>query len=112
MAIIDIIKDVHSDMQAYVSMGSSNYIGLKVSNGVKEVCVLAPTLSSLYLSAALKTAFRDCDRGVYIQTRPDAHCVSPNVSPHYVAPLCAANVAHFRAKTKTTQDLMRKLPAG
>ena len=60
--------------------------------GVKQGCVLAPMLFSIFLSAMLEDAFRDIGDGVYIQSRQSA-------------PLF--NVAHFRAKT--TRILMREL---
>ena len=62
--------------------------------GVKQGCVLAPTLFSIFLSAMLDDAFRDMGDGVYIQSRQSADLF---------------NVAHFRAKTKTTRILMREL---
>ena len=65
-----------------------------VTNGVKQGCVLAPTLFSIFLSAMLDEAFRDMGDGIYIQSRQSADLF---------------NVAHFRAKTKTTRILMREL---
>ena len=56
--------------------------------------VLAPTLFSTFLSAMLDEAFRDMGDGGYIQSRQSADLV---------------NVAHFKAKTKTTRILMREL---
>ncbi|KAL9961518.1 hypothetical protein ACROYT_G030473 [Oculina patagonica] len=38
-----------------------------VTNGVKQGCVLAPTLFSLMFSAMLSDAFRDCDPGLDIR---------------------------------------------
>ena len=66
----------------------------RVTNGVKQGCVLASTLFSIFLSAMLDDAFRDMGDGVYIQSRQSADLF---------------NVAHFRAKTKTTRILMREL---
>ena len=65
-----------------------------VTNGVKQGCVVAPTLFSIFPSAMLDEAFRDMGDGVYIQSRQSADLF---------------NVAHFRAKTKTTRILMREL---
>ena len=65
-----------------------------VTNGVKLGCVLAPMLFSIFLSAKLDEAFRDMGDGVCIQSRQSADLF---------------NVAHFRAKTKTTQILVREL---
>ena len=64
------------------------------SVSLKQGCVLAPTVFSIFLSAMLDEAFRDMRDGVYIQSRQSADLF---------------NVAHFRAKTKTTQILMREL---
>ena len=58
-----------------------------ITNGVKQGCVLAPTLFSIFLSAMLEEAFKDMGDGIYIQSRQNADLFT---------------VAHFRAKTKTT----------
>ena len=55
---------------------------------------MAPTLFSIFLSAMLEEAFADFEEGVYIQSRQDADLF---------------NVAHFKAKTKSTQILVREL---
>ena len=65
-----------------------------VTNGVKQCWFLAPTLVSIFLSAMFDEAFRDIGDGVYIQSRQSADLF---------------NAVHFRAKTKTTQILMREL---
>ena len=61
-----------------------------LTNGVKQGCVLAPTL----FSAILEEAFRDMGDGIYIQSRQNADLFT---------------VAHFRAKTKNTNILVREL---
>ena len=65
-----------------------------VKNGVKQGCVLAPTLFSLYLSAMLEVAFADVREGVYIQTRQNADLF---------------NVYHFKVKTKASQIIVRDM---
>ena len=65
-----------------------------VTNGVKQGCVLASTLFSIFLSAMLDEASRDMGDGVYIQSRQSADLF---------------NVALFRAKTNTTRILTREL---
>ena len=94
-------REVHSNdrgtntgMMANVSVGGVVSESFSVTNGVKQGCVLAPTLFSIFLSAMLDEAFRDMRDGVYIQSRQSADLF---------------NVAHFRAKTKTTRILMREL---
>ena len=58
--------------------------------GVKRSSVLAPTLFSIFLSAMLDKAFRDMGDGVYIQSAD------------------IFNVAHIRAKTKTTTRILTR----
>ena len=79
---------------ANVSVGSEVSKSFSVTNGVMQVCVLAPTLFSIFNSAKLDEAFRDIGGSVYIQSRQSADLF---------------NVAPFRGKTKTTQTLMREL---
>ena len=43
-----------------------------IANGVKQGCVLAPTLFSIFLSAMLEEAFKDMGDGIYIQSRQNA----------------------------------------
>ena len=88
------IEALHTGMMANVSVGGEVSESFSVTNGVKQGCVLAPTLFSIFLSAMLDEAFRDMGGGIYIQSRQSADLF---------------NVAHFRAKTKTTRILMREL---
>ena len=88
------IESLHTAIIANVSVGGEVPESFSVTNGVKQGCVLAPTLFSIFLSAMLDDAFRDMGDGVYIQSRQSADLF---------------NVAHFRANTKTTRILMREL---
>ena len=88
------IEILHTGMMANVSVGGEVLESFSVTNGVKQGCVLAPTLFSIFLSAMLDEPFRDMVDGVYIQSRQSVDL---------------SNVAHFRAKTKTTRILMREL---
>ena len=60
----------------------------------KQLCVLAPALFSIFLSAILEDAFRDMGDGAYIQSRQNADLFT---------------VSHFRAKRKNTNILVREL---
>ena len=88
------IEALHTGMMANVNVGGEVSESFSVTNGVKQGCVLAPTLFSIFLSAMLDEAFRDMGDGIYVQSRQSADLF---------------NVAHFRAKTKTTRILMREL---
>ena len=88
------IEALHTGMMANVSVGGEVSESFNVTNEVKQGCVLAPTLFSIFLSTMLDEAFRDRGDGVYVQSRQSADLF---------------NVAHFRAKTKTTRILTREL---
>ena len=88
------IEALHTGMMANVSVGGEVSESSSVTNGIKQGCVLAPTLFSIFLSALLDEALRDMGGGIYTQSRQSADLY---------------NVAHFRVKTKTIRILMREL---
>ena len=88
------IEALHTGMIYIVSVGEEVSESVSITNGVKLGCVLTPTLFSIFLSAMLDEAFRDMGDGVCIQYRESADLF---------------NVAHFRAKNKTTRILMKEL---
>jgi len=88
------IEALHTGMTAKVSVGVEVSESFNVTNGVKQGCVLAPTLFSIFPSAMLDEALRDMGDGIYIQSRQSAD---------------RFNVARFRAKTKITRIPMREL---
>ena len=53
------IEALHTAMMANVSVGGEVSESLSVTNGVKQGCVLAPTLFFVFLSAMLDEAFRE-----------------------------------------------------
>ena len=53
---VKIIEALHTGMQANVALSGTVSRDFSVRNGVKQVCVLAPTLFSMYLSAMLEVA--------------------------------------------------------
>ncbi|KAK2188624.1 hypothetical protein NP493_126g00031 [Ridgeia piscesae] len=63
---------LRTGMMANVSVGGGVLESFSLTNGVKQGCVLAPTLFSIFLSAMLDEAFRDMGDGVYIQSRQSA----------------------------------------
>ena len=81
-------------MVVNVRNGGEVSVILSITNGVKQGCVLAPTFFSIFLSSMLKEAFRDMGDGIYIKSRQNEDLFT---------------VAHFRAKTKTTNIRVREL---
>ena len=89
-----LIKALHENMQARVSLNGELSDPFTVSTGVKQGCVLALTLFSLFLTATLTHAFNDCSKGVLIQSRPNADLFDVN---------------QFKSTRKTKGILVREL---
>ena len=92
--VTNLIEALHAGMQAKVVQGRDASNEFAVTNGVKQGCVLAPTLFSLYLTAMLEVAFKNVNEGIYIQTRHGADFF---------------DVAQFKSKTRTTKHLVREM---
>lgn len=91
---ISLIMGFHDNMYASVNVGGELSEPFPVKNGVKQGCVLAPTLFSIFLSAVLDEAFSENRTGIYIQTRPGANLF---------------NLAQFKARTRTKRSIIREL---
>ena len=91
---VDLIASLHKDMKASVSLKGELSKPFDVQNGVKQGCVLAPTLFSLFLSKVLDCAFAGCDKGVTIQSRLRANLFNAN---------------QFKSTTRTKPILVREL---
>ena len=68
---IAIVREFHDGMQVSVQDNGDYSKPFNVTNGVKQGCVLAPTLFSLMFSAMLIDAFKDETYGVDIRYRYD-----------------------------------------
>ena len=66
----------------------------EISNGVKQGCVLAPTLFGIFFGLLLKHAFDTTTEVIYLRTRSDGRLV---------------NLARIRAKTKVREVLIRDM---
>ena len=89
------MKALHDKMQVDVAQGNYIFKEFAVTSDVKQRSVLAPTLFSLSLyRTMLEVAFESVGNSIYIQTH-----TNPNLF----------NVAVFRAKTRTTQILVREI---
>nr|VZH93726.1 unnamed protein product [Spirometra erinaceieuropaei] len=83
------VRQLHDGMMARVTDNGAVSEAFAVTNGVKQGCVLAPTLFSLMLSALLMDAYRDERPGIRIAYRTDGHLLNPRRM-------------HFQSRVSTT----------
>ena len=91
--MMKMIQCFHDGMKARLVNGDEDD-EFPVSNGVKQGCVLAPTLFSFLFSMMLLSAFRSSDPGVEITYRSDGGLF---------------NINRLKAKTKITKAIIRDL---
>nr|KAG5691627.1 hypothetical protein BaRGS_023798 [Batillaria attramentaria] len=92
--LLQMVKSFHEDMHSTVYFNGGTSDAFPVSSGVKQGCVLAPTLFGIFFSMLLQYAFDDCTEGIYIRTRADGKLF---------------NIARLRAKTKVREVLIREM---
>ena len=90
---IAIIRSFHEGMQASVSVDGESSSSFQVNNGVKQGCVLAPTLFSIMFTGMLKIAFQDNTDCIAVDWRTDGGGLF--------------NLARLNAQTKVCQAFLR-----
>nr|VZI38162.1 unnamed protein product [Spirometra erinaceieuropaei] len=70
------VRQLHDGMMARVTDNGAVSEAFAVTNGVKQGCVLAPTLFSLMFSAMLMDAYRDERPGIRIAYRTNGHLLN------------------------------------
>nr|VZI26156.1 unnamed protein product [Spirometra erinaceieuropaei] len=70
------VRQLHDGMTALVTDNGAVSEAFAVTNGVKQGCVLAPTLFSLMFSAMLMDAYREERPGIRIAYRTDDHLLN------------------------------------
>ena len=89
---ISMVHQFHVGMQARVRDNGAVSESFTVTNGVKQGCVLAPTLFSIMFSAMLSDAFRNGDVGIKINYRMDGKLF---------------NLRRLKAKTKVMSEIIK-----
>ena len=91
-----ITMQLHEDQMGKVRLGNDLSQPFEIRNGVKQGCVLAPTLFSLFFSMMLSHAFSDVvdEDAIYIRYRLDGSLF---------------NLRRLKSLTKTSQMLVREL---
>ena len=92
--LLSLIASFHENMKATIQFDGEVSDNFQVQSGVKQGCVLAPTLFGIYFSVLLQCAFQNSMEGVYLRTRSDGKLFK---------------IARLRAKTKTRSILIREL---
>ena len=92
--LLAIISSFHENMHSMVNYNGSTSEAFKVSSGVKQGCILAPTFFSIFFSMLLQYAFKNCREGVFLHTRSDGKLL---------------NITRLRVKTKVTKVLIREM---
>ena len=87
---IAMVQQFHDGMQARVQNDGEYSEPFPVTNGVKQGCVMAPTLFSMMFSAMLTDAFQDVDAGFPIDGK-------------------LLNLRRLQAKSKVQTDVVDKL---
>ena len=88
------IESFHTDMKGTVQFNGSSLEPFEIRSGVKQRCVLAPTLFGIFFGLLLKHAFDTTTEGIYLRTRSDGRLF---------------NLARLRAKTKVRKVLIRDM---
>jgi hypothetical protein len=91
---VDVLRQFHDGMEATVVAGGGETSSFSVRNGVRQGCVLAPTLFSLFLAAVLLTADLEAVQGVSLISRTDGKLF---------------NLARLKARTKVRRLNVREL---
>ena len=91
--LLSILMGFHDNMQASVQFNGSKSEKFPVNCGVKQGCVLAPTLFGICFSALLHRAFPD-PSGILLHTRSSGKLF---------------NLSRLRARTKVRRVLIREL---
>ena len=68
---LTILRQLHEGQQGQVKHNGSLPGSFPLSNGVKQSCVLAPALFSIFFSSVLREAKEDLLDGIYIRFRTD-----------------------------------------
>ena len=88
------IASFHTDTKGTVQFNGSSSDPFEIRSGVKQGCVLAPTLFGIFFGLLLKHSFDTTTEGIYLRTRSDGKLF---------------NLARHRAKTTARNVLTRDM---
>ena len=91
---LKLIVSFHTKMRGTICFDGKHSRSFEIQSGVKQGCVLAPTLFGIFFSLLLQHASHPNDAGLYLHTRHDGKLF---------------NLARLRAKTKTKRVLVKEM---
>lgn len=91
-----LIRSFHDGMKGKVQYDGDTSNAFPINRGVKQGCVLAPTLFGIYFAYVFKTAFANIPNhvGVSLLTGDDGNFFSP---------------ARYKAKTRVEENVLREI---
>ena len=92
--LLNLVVSFHEDMEAKIQYDGRQSRSFHVRTGVKQGCVLAPTLFGIYFAALLRHAFEHSSNGIYVRTRTDGSLF---------------NIQRLRSRTLVSRVLLREL---
>ena len=92
--LLNLIKSFHDNMKSTVQFDGNISDPFDIQSGVKQGCVLAPTLFGIFFALLLKHAFGQNTEGIYLHSRSDGKLF---------------NASRLKAKTKVRQVLIRDM---
>jgi hypothetical protein len=92
--LLNIIVSFHKDMKGIVQFDGNTSQPFDIRSGVKQGCVLAPTLFGIFFAILIKHAFGNTTQGICLHTRSDGRLF---------------NLARLRARTKVRKIIIREL---
>ena len=92
--LLNIIRSFHEGMQGTVQYDGNYSKPFEILSGVKQGCVLAPTLFGIFFALMLKYAFGKFTQGIHLHTRSDGKLF---------------NLSRLKAQSKVDKKLIREM---
>lgn len=92
--LVKMVESFHENMCGTVQYDGASSDPFPIKSGVKQGCVLAPTLFGIFFSLLLRFAFSESENGIFLHSRSDGNLY---------------NLARLRAKTKVRKVLIREM---
>ena len=92
--LLSLLRSFHNGMMGRVQYDGETSDQFPINRGVKQGCVLAPTLFGIYFSFVIRSAFENADKGVSLLTRDDGNFFS---------------LSRFKAKSVVQRVVVREL---